>query len=121
MTIRGDRTGDDRIYQDALTEDAALSTFAGKVQVIGDDTLTDMQAQGSLTLKDGTTLSISHDLAVRLPQALLAGKLRTKAEAMIGAREPRCGPCSATSRAEAPATLARRCARWAEYLEHAAF
>lgn len=86
MTIRGDRTGDDRIYQDALTEDAALSTFAGKVQVIGDDTLTDMQAQGSLTLKDGTTLSISHDLAVRLPQALLAGKLRTKAEAMIGAR-----------------------------------
>lgn len=86
MTIRGDRTGDDRIYQDALTVDAALSAFAGKVQVVGDDSLSDMEARGSLTLRDGTTVSIYHDLAARLPQEMLAGKLRAKAEAMIGAQ-----------------------------------
>ena len=86
MTIRGDRTGDDRIYRDALAGDAALSAFAAKVEVVGDDNLTDMEAQGSVTLKDGTTLPIYHDLAARLPSEVLGGKLRAKAEAMIGAR-----------------------------------
>lgn len=86
MAIRGDRTGDDRIYQDALTGDAALSAFAGKVEVTGDDALTDLEARGSVTLKDGTTVSIYHDLAARIPQAVLADKLGAKARAMLGDR-----------------------------------
>ena len=86
MAIRGDRTGDDRVYQDALTADAALSAFAGRVEVVGDEALTDMEARGSLTLKDGTTVPIYHDLAARLPHEVLAEKLRAKARAMIGER-----------------------------------
>jgi len=89
MTIRGDRTGDDRIYQDNLADDQALSTFAGKVQVIGDDGLTDMQARGTLTLKDGTTVALYHDLDADLPEKVLADKLREKAEALIGERGQR--------------------------------
>ncbi|MEQ1941560.1 MmgE/PrpD family protein [Mesorhizobium sp. VNQ89] len=86
MTIRGDRTGDDRIYRDSLVDDRALSAFANKVEVIGDDALTDMQARGVLTLKDGAKIELHHDLDAELPQHVLAGKLRTKAEALIGAR-----------------------------------
>ncbi|MBL8580301.1 MAG: MmgE/PrpD family protein [Mesorhizobium sp.] len=86
MTIRGDRTGDDRIYQDSLSDDGALSAFANKVEVIEDDALTDMQARGVLTLKDGAKIKLYHDLDAELPQHVLAGKLRAKAEALIGAR-----------------------------------
>jgi 2-methylcitrate dehydratase PrpD len=86
MTIRGDRTGDDRVYQDSLADDEALSTFAGRVEVIGDDALTDMQARGVLTLKDGTTVALYHDLDADLPENVLAGKLREKALAVIGER-----------------------------------
>ena len=86
MAIRGDRTGDDRAYRDALAADAALSAFAGRVTVVGDDTLTDMEARGALTLADGTTVPVYHDLAAPLPQAVLADKLAAKAQAMIGDR-----------------------------------
>jgi len=86
MTIRGDRTGDDRIYQDSLSDDGALSAFANKVEVIGDDALTDMQVQGVLTLQDGAKIELYHDLDAELPQHVLAGKLRAKAEALIEAR-----------------------------------
>jgi 2-methylcitrate dehydratase PrpD len=86
MTIRGDRTGDDRIYRDSLADDAALSAFANKVKVVGEDTLSDMQARGVLTLKDGTKVELYHDLDAALPEDLLAGKLREKAEALIGER-----------------------------------
>ena len=84
MTIRGDRTGDDRVYRDALADDAMLADFARKVRVVGDDALTDMEARGAVTLKDGSEISIYHDLAARIPQTVLAGKLQAKAEAVIG-------------------------------------
>lgn len=84
MTIRGDRTGDDRVYRDALADDAMLADFARKVRVVGDDALTDMEARGVVTLKDGSEISIYHDLAARIPQTVLAGKLQAKAEAVIG-------------------------------------
>jgi 2-methylcitrate dehydratase PrpD len=86
MTIRGDRTGDDRVYQDSLADDGALSAFAGKVEVVGDDALTDMQVRGVLTLKAGTTVSLYHDLDAELSEDVLGGKLRAKAEALIGER-----------------------------------
>ncbi len=89
MTIRGERTGDDRIYRDSLADDAALSEFAGKMEVVGDDTLSDMQARGVVTLRDGTSVSIYHDLDAELAEDVLAGKLRAKAEALISERGAR--------------------------------
>lgn len=84
MTIRGDRTGDDRIYLDSLADDAALSSFAKKVEVLADDRLTDMQAEISITFADGSESRLFHDLAARLPTSVLAEKLRAKAISMIG-------------------------------------
>lgn len=84
MTIRGDRTGDERVYQDSLAGDAALSAFAARVAVVGDDAVTDLEGRGVITLTDGREIPVYHDLAARMPDEILAEKLRGKAQAMIG-------------------------------------
>lgn len=86
MTLRGDATGNDRTYTDDICADAELAAFADKVSVEGDERLTDAQAEGMLTLTDGRTLTIRHDLDAPIPEAVLAGKLRAKADAVLGAR-----------------------------------
>ncbi|MBO9419049.1 MmgE/PrpD family protein [Labrenzia sp. R4_2] len=84
MTLRGDVTGAPDTYTDALALDPALAAFAKKVTVIGDDTLTDLQAEGILTFKNGETRQVSFDLAAPLAIETLEGKLRSKAQACLG-------------------------------------
>jgi len=86
MALRGDRTDDGAAYTDALAADADLAAFAGRVEVVGDDRLSDMRAEGEVVLRDGSRIGVSHDLAAAIPPAVLADKLRAKAEAMLGAR-----------------------------------
>lgn len=86
MTLRGDRTDDDRVYEDSMSGDPALSEFASRVRVVGEDALTDLEARGVVTLKDGRTVAVYHDLAAGLPEEVLAAKLRAKAKAAIGAQ-----------------------------------
>lgn len=86
MAVRGDRTGDDRTYTDALAQNSALAAFAEKVEVTGDDTLTDEQAEVAVTLKDGRVTALSHDLAAPVPADVLAAKLRAKSVQVIGPR-----------------------------------
>ena len=86
MTIRGDSTGDDRIYSDALATDAELQGFASRVSVTAADEMTDTEARGTIGLKDGSAIDFYHDLAARIPEKVLEEKLRAKAEAAIGAR-----------------------------------
>lgn len=84
MTLRGDVTGAPDTYTDALAADPGLEAFAENVTVVGDDTLTDLQAAGVLTLKTGKTRLLSFDLAAPLPMETLQGKLRSKAQACLG-------------------------------------
>ena len=84
MVLRGDRTEDDRMYADALAIDAELSKFARRVEVIGDENVTDLQAAGILSLKDGREIPFCYDLAGSMPEEVLAHRLRLKAEAMLG-------------------------------------
>ncbi|MFN3130640.1 MmgE/PrpD family protein [Roseibium sp.] len=84
MTLRGDVTGAPGTYTDALALDPALAAFAEKVTVIGDDTLTDLQAEGILKFRNGETRQASFDLAAPLPMETLEGKLRSKAQACLG-------------------------------------
>ena len=84
MAIRGDSTGDDRIYSDSLAGDADLRAFSAKVEVTGDESLSDLQAVGVVTLNDGANITVTHDLATRIPESVLAEKLRAKAVAVIG-------------------------------------
>lgn len=84
MVLAGHQTGSDRAYTDALATDAQLIGFAKRVQVIGDDGLTDMQAQCQITLADGRQISVAHDLDTPLPPQVLQTKLHAKAQALIG-------------------------------------
>ena len=84
MVIRGDRTGDDRTYTDALAIDAALSKFARRVEVIGDENVTDLQTVGVLRLRDESEIPFHYDLAEPMAEEVLARRLRSKAVAMLG-------------------------------------
>jgi 2-methylcitrate dehydratase PrpD len=84
MVLRGDATQDEANYSDALATDANLAGFAERVTVYGDSSLTDMQVACLLTLKDGRSLNMTYDLAEPIPNDVLAIKLKTKADALIG-------------------------------------
>lgn len=86
MTLRGDATGDDRAYTDALAADPELAEFAHCVTVTGDAALTDLQARGKVELKDGRILEYTYDLAAPLELSVLREKLRRKAVELIGER-----------------------------------
>lgn len=86
MALRGDATGDDRAYTDLLAGDAELTRFAEKVDVTGDDSLSDLEAALLLRLKDGREMALSHDLAAPLAEEVLADRLRAKAQAALGDR-----------------------------------
>ncbi len=85
MTLRGDGTGAPDVYTDDLARDVELTDFAGRVTVIGDEALTDLQADGVITLTSGESRTVSFDLAAPLPLETLETKLQIKAEACLGA------------------------------------
>lgn len=84
MILRGDQTGDDRTYANALAKDATLSKFARRVDVIGDESVADLETVGVLHLKNGSEIPLHCDLANPMPEDVLARRLRRKAEAMLG-------------------------------------
>lgn len=85
MTLRGDNTGDDRLFTDSIAMDAELGRFAERINVSGDDNLTDLQVRGKLSLKDGHTIPIYFDLAEPLVPSVLLERLRRKSFTVIGA------------------------------------
>lgn len=86
MTLRGDETASDKAYRDALSADPELIAFGEKVTVAGDDSVSDMQADGVLVLSNGREVAVSHDLAAPIPPDILEAGLRTKAAALVGVR-----------------------------------
>ena len=84
MTLRGDNTGDDRLYQNALADDEELRSFSSHITITGNDALTDLQARGSLTLRDGSRLPVWFDLAEPLAEEVIIAKLRVKSDTIIG-------------------------------------
>ncbi|SEM36401.1 2-methylcitrate dehydratase PrpD [Roseovarius azorensis] len=83
MTLRGDTTGSDRSYSDAVAGDPNLAEFANKVTVTGDADLTDTQVAGAVRFADGTSLPLAFDLMAPLPPDVLETKLRDKAVAVL--------------------------------------
>ena len=84
MTLRGDNTGDDRLYQNTLADDDELRSFASHITITGNDALTDLQARGSLTLRDGSRVPVWFDLAEPLAEEVIIAKLRAKSDTIIG-------------------------------------
>ena len=84
MVLRGDETGNHRIYLSALAVDRQLAEFSDRVTVIGDDGLTDLQAVVELSLADGTSVSQHQDLTDPMTEGELSARLRQKAVSAIG-------------------------------------
>ena len=85
MVLSGIPTSADRTYTDALAADPSLASFAGKITVTGDATVSDMQATGEVVLTDGAVLPFVHDLAAALNTDVLERSLRAKATGLLGA------------------------------------
>lgn len=83
MVISDRATGDDRTYTDVLAADAGLSDFAARVEVLGDASVGDQQAEGTVFLRDGRSLPFRHDLAHPIPAEALRDRLRQKARAVL--------------------------------------
>jgi len=84
MTLRGDDTGNDRLFTDSIAGDAELAAFAERVSVAGDDELTDLQARGEISLADGRAIPVWFDLADPFAPEVLAEKLQRKSSTIIG-------------------------------------
>lgn len=85
MVLSGMSTSRDDSYGDGLAQDGALAAFAARVTVSGADEVGDMQAVGEVVLSDGNRLDFAHDLAARLPVAMLERSLMAKAKGLLGA------------------------------------
>jgi 2-methylcitrate dehydratase PrpD len=85
MVVSGIDTSSDKIYTAALAGDEDLRKLAGRVEVVGDETLGDLAARVIVGLEADTGGEVSHDLASRLSLDVLERGLRAKARGLLGA------------------------------------
>jgi len=71
-------------FSDALCADPKVQALRDRVEVSGDDRLSEMQAQLEVDLRDGTTLTAFHDLDAPLPLEERSQKIAAKAAALLG-------------------------------------
>ena len=89
LALRGDETGDERLYTDALARDPELRDFAERVTVAGDPDVTDLRAEGEVTLANGRVVPFRHDLDAPLGNDVLLERLTAKAVSAIGEKGER--------------------------------
>ena len=87
MTLFGIDTSNDATYQDALCQAAHIVDFSSKITVISDPEVSDMQTKVIITMKDSGRRELFFDLAARIPEAVLAERLRKKASSLIGSEK----------------------------------
>jgi len=85
MTVNGIDTSSDKTYTAALASNEVLRQLANRVEVVGDETLSDVAARVVIRLEAGPDLEVSHDLAAHLPLDALERGLRAKACGLLGA------------------------------------
>ena len=83
MALSGVDTGRIEKFTDAAAHDPVLIAMRERVVVLGDDTLTEEQAQVTLT-RGAETEALRHDLSARIDVSELDTRLRHKAEHLIG-------------------------------------
>jgi 2-methylcitrate dehydratase PrpD len=86
MTLLGHATGAIASFSDAVARDPQIGALRDVVEVSADDSLTETQAQVTLTLDTGEVRRLRHDLMAPMTLEARSGKLRTKVQALIGAR-----------------------------------
>jgi 2-methylcitrate dehydratase PrpD len=84
MVILGQSTGAISSFSDAVARDPAICALRDTIEVVEDETLSETQAQVTLTLISGEVRRVRHDLATPMTLAMRAGRLRTKVQALLG-------------------------------------
>lgn len=85
MTLLGHATADTASFSDALARDPDICALRDRIAVIEDATLSETQAQVTLTLVSGEVRRLRHDLLVPLTLEARSTKLRVKVRALLGA------------------------------------
>ena len=84
MTLLGNGTGSVANFSDAVARDAAICALRDTIEVVEDDSLSETQAQVTLTLVSGEVRRLRHDLMAPMSLEMRSGKLRTKVMALLG-------------------------------------
>ncbi len=84
MVVQGVNTSSDKTFSDLLCTDPKLSNLASRVQVATDESYNDTTQSVVVKLSGERNIAIRHDLAAKIPMALLEEGLRIKAKGLIG-------------------------------------
>ena len=84
MVAYGVDTSSEKIFTDALAEDAKLIDLAKRVKVATDASYNDTTQSDAIKLKSGQSQSVRHDLSDRVPVFELEAGLRNKAHGLLG-------------------------------------
>jgi 2-methylcitrate dehydratase PrpD len=85
MIIAGIDTASEKTFTDGLCDAADLRSSADKISVVGEDRLSDTQAELAIEMSDGRRIVGQHDLAAPIPLDGLEQSLRAKSQALLGA------------------------------------
>ncbi|MBL4892026.1 MAG: MmgE/PrpD family protein [Rhizobiaceae bacterium] len=86
MVLDGRPTGSISIFSDSLAKDQRLADFAGRVEVIPDVSIGDMQTKCELILSNGDRIDVKFDLEGSMSTQELKTKLLKKAAEIFGDR-----------------------------------
>ena len=86
MVLDGRPTGSISIFSDSLAKDQRLADFAGRVEVIPDVSIGDMQTKCELILSNGDRIDVKFDLEGSMLTQELKTKLLKKAAEIFGDR-----------------------------------
>lgn len=84
MTLLGYDTGSIATYTDQLTQIERVKNLRARVSVSENADLTETQSEIVVTLHDGTTRRLFHDLMAPMTIETRTAKLRTKVESLLG-------------------------------------
>lgn len=84
MVFSGINTSADKAYTDALCCDVVLTDFATRVEIVGDEMLSDTSTSGEIETSDGRLIPLAFDLADRVDPSELKRGLLIKAQNLIG-------------------------------------
>jgi 2-methylcitrate dehydratase PrpD len=84
MVMQGVDTASEKAYTDSLCADPRMRGLMNRVDVLGEDSLTDTQCQVEIVLSGGRHAEGTHDLAAPMQEEVLAGGLRRKAHGLLG-------------------------------------
>lgn len=84
MTLLGHGTGAVANFSDAVARDVEICVLRDMIEVVEDDSLSETQAQVTLTLTSGEVRRLRHDLMAPMSLEMRSGKLRTKVTALLG-------------------------------------